>query len=199
MLTLAKLLERLKNEEDEVRKAGYNIIHRLEFFNAKKGIEYKMIEVPTVYGIELVPVVIKYRFGVHAQGYVRSDKGLVEQLWDHVFDLYVLRSYPFPLATCRLGAPIRIVWITPIFHPNIAPGADYGGTGVVCWRAFTKWTTIMNMLNIVEGVKQLIENPDPNDPIYNPPICLEAAEYFKRRPPPKVIAKRKTKQEQVGT
>jgi hypothetical protein len=192
MLTLAKLIERLKNEEDQVRKAGYGIVHRQEFFNAEKGVEYRMVKVPTVYGIEQVPAVIKYRYKLHAQGYVKNERGQVEQLWEHMFDLYVLRSYPFPLATSRLGAPIRIVWITPIFHPNIAPGVDYGGSGVVCWRAFIKWTAMINMLNIVEGVKQLIENPEPNDPIRNPPICLEAAEYFKKRPPPKVVTKRKT-------
>jgi hypothetical protein len=191
MLTLTKLLERLKNEEQDVRNAGYEIVHRMEFFNVKKGVEYKEVEVPTVYGIERIPAVVKYMIKMRAQGFVKGREKRVEQLWDHAFDLYVLRSYPFPLATSRLGAPIRLVWVTPIFHPNIAPGADYGGTGVVCWRALVKWTPIMNLLNVVEGVKQLVENPDPDDPIHNPPICLEAAEYFKKNPPPKVVARRR--------
>jgi ubiquitin-protein ligase len=195
MLTLQKLLERLNNEEEEVKKAGYTIINRQEYFDIKKRIEAEIIPVPTVYGIEEVPAVVRYRYKINAQGYVKNLSGKIEQLWEHIFDLYILRSYPFPLATSRLGAPIRIVWVTSIFHPNIAPGINYGGTGVVCWRAFTKWTPILNMLNIVEGIKQLVENPEPDDPIRNPSICLEAAEFFKRKTTPKVVAKRKVDSE----
>lgn len=186
MLTLEMLLNRLRNEEKELEKSNSKILEKQKFYDISKKREFKEIEVPTVYGIEKVPAVVKYRIEVEAQGFVLDANARIVPLNQHVFDLYVLRSYPFPMER-RLGAPIRIEWITPIFHPNIAPGRSYGGTGVVCWRALAQWTTQLNLSNIVEGVKLLIENPDVNDPIHNPPICLRAAEYFKLNPPPKVI------------
>lgn len=189
MLTLEALINRLNNEEKELEKTTSKILEKQKFYDISKKREFKEIEIPTVYGLEKVPAFMKYRIEVEAQGYVLDANEKIVPLNHHTFDLYVLRNYPFP-SERKLGAPIRIVWITPIFHPNIAPGKDYGGTGVICWRALVKWTTTLSLLNVVEGVKLLIENPDVDDPIHNPPICMRAAEYFRLNPPPKIVRKR---------
>ncbi|MEM4004042.1 MAG: ubiquitin-conjugating enzyme E2 [Desulfurococcaceae archaeon] len=161
------------------------------FCNPSKKKEFKEVEVPTVYGLEKVPAVVMYLFEIEALGYVLdASSNKVVPLSRHIFELYILRSYPFPMDR-RLGAPLRIVWVTPIFHPNIAPGVEYEGTGVVCWRAFSKWISTMNLKSILEGVKLLVENPNPDDPLRNPPICLEAARYFKENPPPRILSVKK--------
>ena len=188
MLTLGSLLKRLKNEERELLRNKYKITKYI-YYNKKR--EFTEVEVPTVYGLEAIPVVVRYRINIWALGYELDPSNRVRQRWNHTFDLYIMRNYPLPYTSRRLGAPIRIVWVTPIFHPNIAPGEDYGGTGVVCWNVFKKWLPAMNLLSIVRGVENLVANPDPGDPIHNPPICLKAAEYFKNNPPPKVVRKHK--------
>lgn len=194
MLTLEALLERISNEEKDVEKAGFKILHKQLFCDPLKKKEYKEIEVPTVYGLEKIPAVVKFTFEMTARGYTLDRQERVSPQHNHVFDLYILRNYPFP-TNRRLGAPVRVVWITPIFHPNISPGVDYGGTGVICLRALNKWVSTFNLRNLLEGIRLLVENPDVEDPIHNPPICLRAAEYFKKTPPPRIV---KVRKEQAG-
>lgn len=192
MLTLTALLERLESEERQLRETGYKILQKQPLYSSFWRKEFKEVELPTVYGLERVPAVIRYRFEIQAQGYVLDDiLNKPTPIFRHIFDLYVLRSYPFPVAR-RLGAPVRIVWVSPIFHPNIAPGIESGGTGVVCWRALSKGIATISLYNILQGVKSLVETPNPDDPLRNPPLCLMAAKYFKENPPPKVIKVDKT-------
>ncbi len=188
VLPFKRLLRVLENEEEELNEQGYKF-SKVDFFDDKN--EFTYLEVPTVYGLETVPVVRKYRIlNLKALGYWFDHAQRLVQYWDHKVDIYILRSYPLPDDRLRFRAPVRIVWLTPIFHPNIAPGSEYGGTGVVCWGMLKKWTQRNTLLSLLEGLKLLVENPDPTDPIYNPSICLEAAKYFSKFKPPKVTVRK---------
>ena len=132
--------------------------------------------------METVPVVVKYIVKVKANGYYKPLLQKPKPQKEHIFEVYVLRNYPFPdiSGKRRLGAPIRLLWLSNIFHPNIAPGPGYGGTGVVCWEVLKKWLKVFNLLTIIEGVKALIEEPEPDDPLLYP-ICKSAARWYKSR------------------
>jgi len=178
MLPLKRLLQRLNNEEEECRREGYEFTR----INLLKENKPQKITVPTVYGSEKVSAIRRYTFNFRALGYWKQGSSIT-QYWDHMVDIYILRHYPYSDPDKRLGAPIRLVWLTPIFHPNIAPGVQYGGTGVVCWALLRKTLKTINLLSIVKGLEYLVQNPEPNDPLVHPPICLEAARYFKEHPP----------------
>jgi len=172
------LLKRLSNEEEELRKESISF-SKIDYYVGEKP---KKIEVFTVYGPEKVPVVRKYTVKFVARGFVKKGYSIVPQ-WDHVASIYILRHYPIPNPKDRLGAPVRITWESDIFHPNIAPGPLYGGNGVVCWGILKKWLKTITLLQLIRGLQMLVQNPNPDDPIHNPPICLEAAEYFKKYKP----------------
>ena len=187
-LPFQRLLRRLRNEEKLLRDNGYKFV-REDFYKGDK--EYKKIKVPTVYGEEEIPAVCRYIMSFRALGYRLTPYNTVVQHWDHEAEVYILRYYPMSDDSRRLGAPIRVVWRSDIFHPNIAPGVAYGGTGVVCWALIKKWKgPALNLLTVVKGLERLVENPEPNDPIHYPEICLVAAEYFKKHKPPKVVVRK---------
>ena len=43
-----------------------------------------------------------------------------------------------------------------------------------------KWSRLSDLETTVKALKSLIQNPNPEDPL-NYPICLDAAEYFKKK------------------
>ena len=182
-LPLKLLLRRLKHEEEDLKKNNIWFA-RYDFYDESKGKEFEYVYVPTIYEYEKVPVVVKYTVRIEAQGYWKTGtirKKIIE--WkNHTFEIYILRNYPYPdiSGKYRLGAPIRLRWLSPIFHPNIAPGPGYGGDGVVCWDILKKWIRIFNLISIIKGIKFLIENPNPDDPLRYP-ICKEAAMWFRAK------------------
>ncbi|MEM2173130.1 MAG: hypothetical protein QXS66_07830 [Thermoproteota archaeon] len=148
------------------------------------------MNVYTVYGWEEVEVVRTYEVEFEAPCYYRPREGADPlPLTTGVVRIYVLRWYPYYDDSRRLGAPVRLVWLSPIFHPNIAPGERFGGNGVVCWNLLKASMTKMSLIGIIEGLRVLISNPYPDDPISIPKICKDAAEYFKKHPPPKLLRK----------
>jgi hypothetical protein len=188
MLPMNLLFKRLENEENELHASSYvRRVFKTDHYSGEKG---KKMHIYTVYGWEEVEVIRVYDVEFEASCYYRPREGIDPlPLTTGVVRIYVLRWYPYYDDSRRLGAPVRLVWLSPIFHPNIAPGEKFGGNGVVCWNLLKASMTKMSLIGIIDGLRILISNPYPDDPISIPKICKDAAEYFKKRPPPKLLRK----------
>ncbi|MCE4628181.1 MAG: hypothetical protein F7C34_03420 [Desulfurococcales archaeon] len=176
-LPLKLVLKRLENEEAELRSLGYE-------FTAEElhdGSDGKTIELLTINGRERLNVIKRYRVTINARGYERRPTGEIVPRFRHEVYIYILRHYPF-VDTRRYGAPVRFQWITPIFHPNISNGIEAGGLGIVCWHILKEWIPSFTLPKIVEALKSLVENPNPDDALIYPET-LEAARWFARRRP----------------
>lgn len=169
------LLRRLRNEEEELRKAGYDFDVE-DFISGERG---KLVKVNTIYGEEYVEAIRKYTIVLRAKGYEKTPNGDIIRRDEHKVAIYILRHYPFP-SSSKLGAPIRFEWITPIFHPNISQGTSAGGKGIVCWHILQDWLPTLNLLTIVKGLEQLVEKPNLAD-ILLFPETREAAKWFEER------------------
>lgn len=165
------LERRLNNEEAELAAKGYKF--------TKEDL-WKEQQVTTVAGGERLSVAKRYEISLRARGFLRREKNAPPaEFWDHQAWLYVLRSYPFPSDRSRLGAPFRIVWLTPIFHPNISPGIKGGGEGIVCWELLKQWSKLDTLYGIVKGSQLLVEHPYTMSPLRFD-ICKDAALWFDR-------------------
>ncbi|MFX0001053.1 MAG: ubiquitin-conjugating enzyme E2 [Candidatus Hodarchaeota archaeon] len=118
---------------------------------------------------------IEFTININALGIIQNKGELTPQRSHQVF-LKINRSFPYP-------GGIDFSWITNIFHPNIhpvqiAPGVL--GTGYICLNVLKKWSRLSDLETTIKALKNLIENPNPDDPL-NYAICLEAAELFKKK------------------
>jgi ubiquitin-conjugating enzyme E2 C len=68
----------------------------------------------------------------------------------------------------------KVRWESAIFHPNIM-SPDEGG--LVCVMALDHWTFDSDLLSFVCALTDLINNPNPHDPLRTP-TCAKAAEWF---------------------
>ncbi len=167
------LERRLDNEEKDLKSRGYS-------FQAE-GVWKDMI-IGSIAGTETLPVARKYEVEVFAKGFVRVPKEAEpKELPKHKTRLYILEAYPYPTDKSDVGAPVRIVWLTSIFHPNISPGMEAKGKGIVCWGIMKEWTNLDTLYGIVKGLELLIEHPNVKSPL-NIPECLDAAKWFANRP-----------------
>lgn len=165
------LERRLANEEAELSAKGYK-------FTAKDM--WRDERITAVRGPENLAVAKRYEVLLKARGFAREDKNArPTELWDHEAWVYILRSYPFPSDRSPLGAPFRIVWLTPIFHPNIARGIRVGGEGIVCWGLLKQWSKLDTLYGIVKGSELLVEHPYTLDPLRFE-SCRDAALWFDR-------------------
>jgi len=190
MFPLVWLLQRLRNEEDQLRKKFPDINYSVEDLYDLKREAGKLVKIPTPVGMDEVEVIKVYKFRkLYAKAYVKIGNR-IERAFHHDFDLYILRSYPLGLSTLKnlskrplYEAPIRIRYKSNIFHPNILPGPDYlpddDYAGAVCWAVYSNWLTSLTLDKLVESFKLLIENPNPDirDALKRP-ICQEAALFF---------------------
>jgi len=190
MFPLQWLLQRLKNEENQLMKKFPDLKYSVENLYDFKKETGKFVKIPTPVGMDEVEAVRVYRFrNLYAKAYMKiGDR--IERTFYHDFDLYILRSYPLGLSTLKnlskrplYEAPIRIRYKSNIFHPNILPGPDYlpgdEYAGAVCWAVYSNWLTSLTLDKLVESFKLLIENPNPDirDALKRP-ICQEAALFF---------------------
>jgi ubiquitin-protein ligase len=83
----------------------------------------------------------------------------------HEVLLQINREYPYP------GGLVAF-WKTPLFHPNVHPK-----NGVVCIQLVNDWSEEQNLVSVVSGLKQLLENPNPQSPLNE-----EAANYYLSHP-----------------
>ena len=94
----------------------------------------------------------------------------------HRIFLKLNRRFPYP-------GGIDFSWTSDIFHPNIHSVENPSrspGTGYICLNVLKKWSRLSDLETTVKALKSLIKHPNPDDPL-NYPICLEAAEFFKKK------------------
>lgn len=118
---------------------------------------------------------VEFQINLRTLGYIRVKGKLVPQRSHQIF-LKLNRSFPYP-------GGIDFSWISNIFHPNIHPvdpSSENLGTGYICLNVLKKWSRLSDLETTVKALKSLIQNPNPEDPL-NYPICLDAAEYFKKK------------------
>jgi len=118
---------------------------------------------------------VEFKINLRTLGYIRVKGKLVPQRSHRIF-LKLNRSFPYP-------GGIDFSWISNIFHPNIHPvdpSSKNLGTGYICLNVLKKWSRLSDLETTVKALKSLIQNPNPEDPL-NYPICLDAAEYFKKK------------------
>jgi len=106
----------------------------------------------------------EYTVSMRGPGLYR-DNGKVFRRDSHSVKIELLRSYPYP-------GGIDVVWLTPIFHPNIRE-AD----GKVCIQLLNDWAENQTVAALVKSLHHLLENPNPNDALNK-----EAADYFAENP-----------------
>ncbi len=189
MLPLKWLLERLENEEKQLLKTFPDLKFTIENFYDTSKETGRYMKVPTPVGIDEVEVIRVYKFKkLYAKAFAKI-RSVIERVFYHDFDLYILRSYPLgsstlknPLKKPLYEAPIRIRYMSNIFHPNILPGPDFIDdeyAGAVCWTIYSNWLTSFTLDKIVQSFKMLIENPNPDvREALKRPICQEAAMFF---------------------
>jgi ubiquitin-protein ligase len=121
---------------------------------------------------------VEFWIKLKALGFVQDhSKEGVSLLPKNVHRIYLKlnRSFPYP-------GGIDYSWYSNIFHPNIHPVnlpiLGEAGTGYICLNVLKKWSRLSDLETTIKALKNLVENPNPNDPLnYN--ICINAAEYFK--------------------
>ncbi len=110
------------------------------------------------------PDLTEITIALDAPAKAKASGGLVD-VHHHQVLLQINREYPYP------GGLVAF-WKTPIFHPNI-----HGENGVVCIQLVNDWSESQNLVSVVNGLRQLLENPNPQSPLNE-----EAANYYLARP-----------------
>ena len=105
-----------------------------------------------------------YLITINAAAYKKGTRGEMERVGRHQVEIRLSREYPY-------AGGIYLLWKTPIFHPNIR-----ASDGMVCIRMINNWSESQTIANIVDAIRQVLENPNPDDPLDE-----EAAKYFKER------------------
>ncbi len=93
------------------------------------------------------------------------DRGVMKKRTAHEVLIRLKREYPYP-------GGIEVVWLTPIFHPNIRES-----DGKVCILLVNEWAESQTVKSVAEALKQLLENPNPASPLNK-----EAAQYLLKHP-----------------
>ena len=103
----------------------------------------------------------------------------------HRFRMLIGKDYPFEKPT--------VVWLTPIFHPNIMMPEDGGH---LCTKLLEDWSFNSTIIIVHQGRRVAGHDPQSLQP-FGTDSCTAAAEYFnhgeKRLPPmlsvpaPKVV------------
>ncbi len=118
---------------------------------------------------------VEFKINLRTLGYIRVKGKLVPQRSHSIF-LKINRSFPYP-------GGIDFSWIYNFFHPKIhhvQPTSENPVTGYICLNVLKKWSRLSDLETTVKALMSLIKNPNPDDPL-NYPMCLDAAEYFKKK------------------
>ena len=86
--------------------------------------------------------------------------------YDHRFRLIVTKNYPFE-------RPL-VIWLTPIFHPNIMLPEDGGH---LCTRLLEDWSFNSNLVTFIKGIELLLLSPNGSSP-FGTESCTRAAQFF---------------------
>jgi ubiquitin-protein ligase len=101
-----------------------------------------------------------YEVMLKARGLARDPDGKVRLRDLHRFTLYLHLDYP--------RRPPIVVWLTPVFHPNLLPPERNGGVCIGSWSASESLADLCRRLSDLVAYKSL-NLDDPLDP--------EAAEW----------------------
>jgi len=96
------------------------------------------------------------------------ENGKVGYSYTHRFRLIIGRDYPFE-------KPL-VIWMTPIFHPNIMQPEDGGH---VCTKLLSDWSFNSNLLSFLKGIESLLLAPNGTSP-FGTDSCTRAAEHFNK-------------------
>lgn len=108
----------------------------------------------------------EYEVELKARGLAKRG-GQIVAADTHRVLLRLLRSYPY-------AGGLEVTWLTPIFHPNIR-----SSDGRVCIQLLNAWAESQGLVDLYNGLRQLVEHPNPEDP-----LDPEAADYYARNPQP---------------
>jgi len=114
----------------------------------------------------------------HTPGPV-MENGKLTYRYNHRMRLIIGREYPFE-------KPL-VVWMTPIFHPNIMLPEDGGH---VCIKLLSEWSFNSTLSTFIKGLESMLLSPNGGSP-FGTDSCTAAAQYFNsspRRAPPMVVA-----------
>ncbi len=98
------------------------------------------------------------------------DNDRIRSRFTHHCDLYISRDYPYEKP--------RVVWRTPIFHPNITMPED---GGYFCSGLLDDIGFNFDLYHFIRAVESLISNPNPYSP-WDTVSCLKASLYFHEHP-----------------
>jgi ubiquitin-protein ligase len=87
----------------------------------------------------------------------------------HSFKITFSRSFPYQ--------PPAVQWLTPIYHPNIAPPSEGGR---VCLKAIDNWQFEFDLTGLIKSIVRLLAQPNPASPL-DTLSCTEAAEVMNKR------------------
>lgn len=107
------------------------------------------------------------------------ENGKLSYRYNHRLQLIIGREYPFE-------KPL-VIWMTPIFHPNIMMPEDGGH---VCIKLLSEWSFNSTLLTFIKGLESMLLSPNGTSP-FGTDSCTAAAQYFNsnpRRAPPVVLA-----------
>ncbi|HII38592.1 TPA: hypothetical protein HA318_01140 [Candidatus Micrarchaeota archaeon] len=94
-----------------------------------------------------------------------KEGGTVSKRGTHLVRVLLKREFPY-------AGGIEVTWLSPIFHPNIR-----SEDGKVCIKLINQWAEGQTVKQVVDALKQLLENPNPASPLNH-----EAADYFEANP-----------------
>ena len=106
----------------------------------------------------------EYTISLREPGLCREG-GLIARRDSHSVKILLLRAYPYP-------GGIDVVWLTPLFHPNVREK-----DGKVCIHLLNDWAENQTVLSVVRSLKHLLEYPNPYDALNK-----EAADYYADNP-----------------
>jgi ubiquitin-conjugating enzyme E2 C len=86
--------------------------------------------------------------------------------YDHHFRMIITQNYPYEKP--------RIIWLTPIFHPNIMMPEDGGH---LCTRLLEDWSFNSALITFIKGIELLLLSPNGASP-FGTESCTRAAQYF---------------------
>ena len=104
---------------------------------------------------------------------MENDK--VTYRYSHRLQLIIGREYPFE-------KPL-VIWMTPIFHPNIMMPEDGGH---VCIKLLSEWSFNSTLSTFIKGLESMLIAPNGGSP-FGTDSCTSAAQYYnsgKKKPIP---------------
>ncbi|MBU1197630.1 ubiquitin-conjugating enzyme E2 [Candidatus Micrarchaeota archaeon] len=106
----------------------------------------------------------EYEVAFSGKGFQRS-QGRVTPIHSHRLRMTVKRDYPY-------AGGLELVWLTPLFHPNIREN-----DGKVCIQLVNEWAASQTLVSVCHAIQYMLGHPNPRSP-----LNIEAARFFDENP-----------------